>query len=435
MKLINHKLLLILLAIISCCNAYIFFNRDDFAFIKQSSYAGLYPVTGNPSVINFVAENDSTLRIVLNNIKAKSLKWKICTDEGLPVLLSAAEPVFQLREGVHSYRIFTNELPDTIRIKAQYISKKQLNEKYSVLISGITIYKADLPVESEELYNSRWLNNEIPVTAVEAGAIQIILKDSMGINNNENTFEKIKKIGQYLGYSLSGTCGFPSDSVNGLPVFQQYKAAVKGSKIWCGNYAGIFNLFARSANIRTRSIQIGRTYGTMTSNGHIFNEYYIPEQKKWAAADITFNNVSYIDASGRLLNAVEVKNLDPADSSVKVFRSDLKGSLFLKPFSTLEEDFYGIFGVDKNLWFYKTVYTNKVYSFTQKLKRYVTKDSWYEIYSDSMIVDNFNFYIKLLFLVIEIGLLFLLFFILILRGFRRRSPHWRKSSAGSLNDN
>lgn len=395
---------------------YIFFNRDDFAFIKQSAYARLYPVTGDPSVINFVADNDSTLRIVLNNSTAKPVSWEIYTDGGLPESLRAPEPVFHLREGIHSYRIFTKSLPDTIKIKAEYVSKNHLREKYSALVSGITIYKAELPVESVELNNTGWFNNEIPVTAVEAGAIQAMLKDSMGINTNENTVEKIKKIGQYLGYTLSGTCGIPSDSVNGLSVFQQYKAALQGHKIWCGNYAGIFNLFARSAHIQSRSIEISRNYGTIPGNRHIFNEYYIPEQRKWAATDLTFNNVSYIDASGRLLNAVEVKNVNPADSSVKVFRSDVKGALFLKPFSTLEKDFFEFQGRDKDLRFYKTVYTNKLYSFKQKLERYVTKDSWYEIYSDTVIIDNFYFYLKILFLIIETVLLVLLFALLVFKG-------------------
>jgi hypothetical protein len=396
---------------------YIYINRDDYAFIKQAAYAELYPVTANPAAVDFITVNDSTLKILLNTVAAKPLYWEIYTDDDLPVLFTAAEPFFKLKEGIHNYNIFTKSLPDTIKIKAEYISKNSTRKNYSVLESGIIIYKADLPVESIDQSNLKWKNNEIPVTAFEAGAIKAMLKDSMGINDSESTVEKIKKIGRYLGHSLYGTCGAPSDTVNGLPVFQQYKAATQGHKIWCGNYAGIFNLFARSANIKTRTVEVGRTYGSIKGNRHVFNEYYISEQKKWAAADLTSNNISYVDASGNLLNAVEIKNLNFADTSVKILKAGLKDSLFLKPVSTAGAAFFDFFGRDKNLWFYKTVYTNNVYSYKQKMKRYITKDSWYEIYSDTMVADNFNFYLKLLLLAVEIVLLLLLFTIFILNVF------------------
>ena len=413
----KNRLIFILLLLVSSCNIYIFFNRDEYSYVKQSTYSELYPLTGNPSVCDLRTINDSSIRIITDNPSAKKTDWQIITDTLAPITKNASSPEFVLLKGVHNYTIFTKEFPDTIRIKAEYVAKDSITENDKARKPGITIYKAELPVLNATEVLERWKDNEVPVSAAEKDSIQKILNDSIGIRTNDITVDKIKKMGAYLGTRLLGGGGLPPKSVRVLSIFGQYRAVCRGQKIWCGNYALVFNLFARAANIKSRNISISRAYGGAKGNLHVFNEYYIPEQRSWAAIDLMFNNIMYTDASGKLLNAVEVKNANPADNSIQVLQAAAKDYLVTKPFSTLETDFFEFFGRDKNLVYYNSVYQSNSNSFQQKMSRYFTQRSSTEIYSDSIIYNNLKFHVKQLLLLLEMILLLWFLGLLILGRF------------------
>jgi len=405
----KHPLVLFILLLITCANVYVFLNRDGFTYVKQSTYTELYPLTGDPEVCELKTVNDSSIRIITANPSDKMTNWKIITDSLAPITQNASSPEFILQKGIHEYAIFTKEFPDTIRIKAEYVVKDSNTENDKARKPGITIYKADMPVIGQAANTDRWNDNEIPVSATEKDSIKKILEDSIGIRETETTVEKIKKIGAFLGYRLLNGGGLPPKGVRALSIFGQYRAVCSGQKIWCGNYALVFNLFARAANIRSRDISISRFYGGVEGNLHVFNEYYIPEQRSWAAIDLMFNNIGYVNAAGKLLNAVEVKNADPADSSIKVLQAIAKDSLVTKPFSSLGSDLFEFFGRDKNLTFYNSVYKGNSNSFKEKMSRYFTQCSSTEMYSDSIANDNLKFHIKQLLLLLE--MIVLLWFI------------------------
>jgi hypothetical protein len=417
----KNKLLFILFFLITGVNVFIFFNREDHVFIKQSSLAELYPVTGNQLVRDFKELNDSSISIVLKDPPSKPVNWQVFKNYVLLVSVTAEEPFFTLQEGIHNYRIYSESLTDTIQLKAEYISAKSSIEKDRIGNAGITVFKADLPIGSLQKHLDTWKDDEIPVTDTEARAIQVILRDSMGISKNENTVDKIKKMGGYLGSKLIAAAGNPTSTINGLSVFQQYKSSFGRQKLWCGNIAQIFNLFAKAANIKSRVIHISRNFGSLKGNEHIFNEYFIPEMKKWAALDLLFNNIIYTDASGKILNAVEVKNTNPDDSSVTVLHADVNGSLIFKPFSSLGTVFFDTYGTDKDLRFYHRTYKAGVYSLKEKIIRYFSKRSWFELYSDTAITDNYRFYIKQLFLLLETGILFLIISVFALSRFKKNN--------------
>ena len=384
----KNKVLITLVFIVTSCNIYIFFNRDDFAYLKQSSYAELYPVTGNPSVKKIVREGDSTLRVIPVLTATMPLNWVIIMDGTGIDTINAVDPVIKLSSGVHEYKLYTTGLPDTISIKAEYESAQTVKNIGKGTTSLITIYKSDFPDVTVASAIDKWKDDEIPVSKEEAAIIQSILKDSAGILSIDNTVVKIKKVGQYISSRLFGCDGFPGKGLNGLSVLEQYKAAFNGQKLWCGNYAQIINLFSRAAGIKTRMVMISRDYGNITGNVHVFNEYYIPEQKNWATTDFLFNSISFLDGAGKLLNAVELKNINPADSSVKVLRAGKAGTIDTMPVSILGPDFFEVYSRDKELHFYTAIYKENIYSFKQKIVRYFSKTGWYEIYSDNRVVDN-----------------------------------------------
>jgi hypothetical protein len=210
------------------------------------------------------------------------------------------------------------------------------------------------------------------LTAEEEKAVAIILKDSMLINEAESSFQKIKKISDFLYGKIFKSRGLPTDSMMALGVFQQYRAASAGQAIWCGNYAQIFNLFAGAAHIKNRYIESRQTFGNIAGGVHVFNEYWLAEKNKWAAIDIMFNNVAYVDASGNFLNAVEVKNTQPANGAISVLQSSSGDSLVSRPFAHLETDFFDVYGPAKKLYYYYNINFNQVYSFSEKIRRYVS---------------------------------------------------------------
>lgn len=405
----RFKLQLYLLIFFTAVNCYIYLNRNDYVFEKQSSYLDLYAKKMQPSVNRLEKVNDSTLLIKLNCPPRGPLNWFVKTGGAEANKLFQAEPTVKLKQGVYTYTIFSDSLPDTLSIKAEYFPNDYFNKAGNKQQGGIIIYNST-PLYPDCIDNDeKWSKNKVVISREDEAILQIILEDSIKIKQGDNTIEKIKKIGKYLCNKIGRSRGLPNDSVIALPVFQQYKVALAGGHIWCGIYAQIFDLFAGAAQIKSRYIEIRRSYGSVSSGIHVFNEYFIPEQKTWAAIDIMFNNLAYTDGAGRYLNGVEVKNTDPANASVSVLQGSVTDTLVALPFNRLEPAFFDFYAHDKNLYFYYVSDSSQVYSFKGKLKRYFNEESWYEIYSDNNIINNRPFYIKQLFIFIEILLLLILF--------------------------
>ncbi|MEO6734366.1 MAG: hypothetical protein ABIN01_24305 [Ferruginibacter sp.] len=416
----HYKLLFSLLIIVTICNCYIFFNRDDYEYIRQSSYFDLYQKFTNPSIQNFAPVNDSKFVIKLTKPSPTPVTWFVRRDSNETIVSKQVEPTIIMKQGLSTYTIFSNSLPDTLIIKAEYYPKDYYNKLGNKQSGGIVIYTSDFPFSTSPQNTEEWGDNKVAIGKIDEEALAIILKDSMHIKPNNNTVEKIKKIGNFLYNKIFKSRGIPTDSMMALPVFQQYKAAAIGQPIWCSNYAQIFNMFATAANIKTRYLEIKLPFGPIAGGVHVFNEYYIPEQKKWAAGDIMFNNLAYWNAAGKLLNAVEVKNTDPANVSVSVLQSSIKDSFIVKPFTLLESEFFDLYGPTKNLYYYHDINLDNIYPFKEKARRYLTKAAWFEIYSDNTIIDNRSFYIKQLFIVIELIVLLLLFVELLLKLFYKK---------------
>jgi hypothetical protein len=280
--------------------------------------------------------------------------------------------------------------------------------------STLLIFKSTLLQPQGINKLDKWKDDEVSSTAEEDAAITAVLKDSIKLISGEPTVEKIKKIGSYLGFKLFPSRGTPSDSLNNLSAYQKYTCAINGSPIWCGNYTMIFNLFALKAGIKTRHVEISKTWGTVPGNLHVFNEFYIPEQRKWAAIDLTFNNILYTDKEGNLLNAVQIKNAVKQDSSIKVFRPQSATALVAERFDRQEPLFYETYNADNDLKFYLSLNYNESNNFYKKLLRYFQKKYYYESYSDNSQVDNRKFWQKQLFLLLQLIMTVLLVLALLL---------------------
>jgi hypothetical protein len=372
------RVFLFLFLLITISNIYIFLNRDNYRFVKQSSSAELYP-NYLTSIKSYKKINDSILEVIINKDNGKY-------NGGIEL---------KLKKGVQDYYL----VDSSIKITVEYLATEDYAKYGNSLQGGITIYNSPLLQDYEKLEINKWkADEEIASTPLERNLVNTILEDSIKVSNKDITLEKVRKIATYLSYHLRNAAGLPTDSLLSLSPYNQYIYGIKGQKIWCGNYAQIFMLFCKQANIKTRYVEINKTYNNLPGNLHIFNEYYIPEQGRWAAIDLLNNNIFYLNKYGEYLNAIQIKNANPTDSTIKVFKAASDTSFTIVNFSSLSKSFFDAYNATKDLKYYLSLDYNEGNSFLKKFKRYFTNKYYYEFYSDSEMVDNKKFYIKSLFL-------------------------------------
>ncbi len=374
-----------LFVLITFCNGYLFIKRDDYKFVKQSAYTEIYP-NYLTSIKAFKKINDSTLEVAINKINSKQNDTSI---------------ILNLKKGINDYFVIERWLQDSLKVTIEYLATEDYAKQGNSLQGGITIYNSTQTQNIEQTNLNKWKDDEITSTPLERNLVNQLLKDSIKIEDRDITVEKVRKIGTYLSHHLRNAVGLPTDSLLNLSVYNQYKCGIKGDKIWCGNYANIFNLFCKQANVKTRYVEINKQYSNFAGNLHIFNEYFIAEQGKWAAIDLLNNNLFYRNSFGDFLNAVQIKNASALDSSIKVFKASSDKSLAIVNFSSLPKSFFDTYNNTKELKFYLSLNYNEDNNFIKKFKRYFQKKYYCELYSDSSIIDNKKFYIKQFLLLLQ----------------------------------
>ncbi len=204
--------------------------------------------------------------------------------------------------------------------------------------------------------------------------------------------EKVLHICRFLHSRIYASAGSPTDSTLSLSSLQQYYAACKGEKIWCGIYAGIFNLFATEAGVKCRDIELINSIYGIQGSAHVMNEYFDTEKNIWRMVDVMFNATSVYSANGSPLNIVQVNHLQPNDSSVMIAK--IAGdSLIQEPFSKMPKGFLALYGVENDLFIYDSN-VKQATGMLARLKNYLYPSKQYIFYSDSRIADNRNFYLK-----------------------------------------
>lgn len=402
------KVFILLSAILLFINICILVNRDNFLYEKQSSYYELYPDYNTLSIKSFKIVNDAALLIKLNNDCTKPRNWSI-KKNGVIKEINDFEPILLLNVGVSDYKIVSADFNDSLKLKIEYYPDSFFKKIGSNEGPRITIFRSKIP-EKKIPQLEKWKNNHVDLSTEELISLKQVLANDVGIKSYDNTYTKAHKIAQYLCFKISNSKGTPNIHTKNLSVYKQYLAALRNEKIDCGIYAGIFSLFATQSNVINRIIELKHNYGTFNGNIHVFNEYYIDEKKKWAATDIMLNNIAYIDNTGDLMNAVQVKNHALTNRADFVFKSNIfsqsKDSITKVPFSDLGEGFFNYYYYDKDLCYYYDVNLNRVYSLKEKIKRYIKTNVWMETYSDIKIINNKLFYLKQFFL-LALLLLFL----------------------------
>jgi hypothetical protein len=236
------------------------------------------------------------------------------------------------------------------------------------------------------------------------------LKDSMKVWEEDNSFEKVKKIASFLLPRLHEHRGPAEPFMDTLSEMGRYLNVISGkSKIYCGDFASIFSFFANRVGIPARYV----AEESNSANVHSFCEWYSSENKKWIFTDLYSGALFVKDSSGNYLDAANVLHAHVAEK--KSFRAEIWKNNKMKEMSydSVKSFYNDYFSKNSRLVFYKGKYFEKdYYSLASKVIRYALPVSGFAIYDERNQISNVLFYVKSSMLWLLIGCLpFALFFL------------------------
>jgi hypothetical protein len=210
--------------------------------------------------------------------------------------------------------------------------------------------------------------------------------------NNQPTSMKVQEIGKFLYNAFKKQLGKPSTELASASPLSQYKILRSSDSIqlWCGNFAEMFTFFCWSQGIASRVVEIMNP-----GDHHVLNECYLPESRQWAVTDLT-NNHLLIQKSNKPGYPNLLSLRDSSEQALSSLQAN-DSNIVLQPFSPT---FYKKYFRNKNpIYYYYRTNNSAVYKATEKIKRYLVPDTWYEEITPGQ-QDNWGFYAKQFFILL-----------------------------------
>lgn len=246
--------------------------------------------------------------------------------QGLPFSQLLTQP---LEEGTHFYSI---EKPLSFHFTA------------SLTPNGVELTQCSLPLlPSAQWERSMWqegLFKGEPCEVIQASSQ--LLKEGISIKEEDNSRQKILKIGHFLCQHIQGKKGPPKPKVEQLPGLSTFwEMEEKGERVWCSNIAKMYCSFANLAGVPTREVHtIGRRQGVHLT-GHALAESYLKEERKWAVVDLSHERLLITNQEDQPIHLAQLWQ-GIQGSSQGLFTYLSRGKKIEKvPYSTcMEEDRY-----------------------------------------------------------------------------------------------
>lgn len=399
----NGIIFLVLLIV----NIVIYKNRDNgYAYIEYLSYKQLYQPSEVISITKTRFNGSDSLALYLSKEQSGAL-WKIQLPDSTNYTCKG-NPVIKLQEGIKDYQVIDlNAKVSSIKIRLNYVSEASYKKKGRTRASDVELMQVSIPIFDKKLYSlNHWIQSSEYTTEKEILIAKQILMDSIKVIPSENSVSKIQKIGSYIYKKINRQLGTPNDSMDLLSPLQQFALAQQcKSEIWCGSYTSIFSFFANTAGITTRSVWVDGEANGISTAGHNFNECYIKELNQWIFVDLMSNTLSLQTKNGNYLNTLDFYNLHQSQSN-DILVSSFKNDSIAKSEYDYSTSFYNnYFNPNVNfVYYYASQFDEKLYNSSEKIKRYISKQSTFATYSNTSSVSNAKFYKK------QIALLALLAF-------------------------
>ncbi|WP_276481961.1 transglutaminase domain-containing protein [Paraflavitalea pollutisoli] len=271
---------------------------------------------------------------------------------------------------------------------------------------------------------SAWWKTE----RVTPAQVQQVLRDSIHIQGQDNSEQRIIKIAAFILARTRGKGPRPAAFMTSLHPLEQLREVQNNrSGLWCGNYTAMFSSLATIAGIPVRTVGTGGEWSGVGKGVHMFCEAYIREKKCWAYVDLLANTM-LISQQGRYLNVLDVHRLLPfqlPDSAISAYTYQ-NDSVVLRPFNTLREIPALYFTPNTVFTFYYDRYF-RMYpanGWSSRIANFFSMAPYYALYSDNMSVvkTNYEFYMRLVSngLLVAAALIWSVYLLLWFRKGRRR---------------
>jgi hypothetical protein len=396
--------------LLSFVNGYIFVNRNNgFNYVEALDYSHLYSLSSQKKLTKIKVVNDSA-ELVLTPQEEFS-EWQVFEDSVFKYKYFGKNPKIRILDNTHDYKIVNIKYGFTILTTIDYSANTSTDPNKKNLYMA----KCNIPIIDKGFYSlSKWAYRSKYTTDKEIAKISEILKDSIKLDANSHTLQKVEKICYFLLQKLSSKAGIPESSLKTKSPYSQYLEACNNkSKLWCENYTQIYLAFANAANIPSRYVATNVRIGNTNLGGHVFAESYIIEQNRWAYIDLSSSKIFTFGKDSLVLNSVDLICL----SSINVC-SDLKsrvysnGQMLTKDFDSVNKTELFYFNHNPELIFLFSEQNPN--TFLSKLYNYIYPHAYFVVYAGNTARDNMLFYFKLLFVYTWFTLgLILLFFVVI----------------------
>lgn len=389
-----------ILAFLIFCNLWIFIKRDDgFAYQEIATYNQLYFYTEMNRITALDFDGKDNLMIT---VKPETQATEIGKNDN-PNIWNAS---IRLKEGINEYSIQQKDRgnKENVELRINYTSQSTYNKSGRTKDNTPEILKSNTQIVRGNLHSlNDWEPAYPNTTEMDFAKAKKLLADSVMLRNQDSTTTKVLKIATYILRKLHNRVGIPIDSMDKINPLEQIKFAESNkSKVWCGNFAAIFSFLAANADIKTRAIDLGSNYDSNInpSPRHSFNEVFIPEIKKWVFVDLTSNSIFIKSPSGELMNTIEFYTMHMQKSNQLKVVTCINDSIKEIDYSESEPFYRDYFSSNTYfIYYFKNQFFENTYSLNSKLMRYLFKCPTYTVYSNSIHVDNYKFYVKQLFLI------------------------------------
>jgi hypothetical protein len=390
----NNKLVFgftVLIIILFFINRYMYLNRaNGFLYTDAVNYNQFYYIDKDYRIVGFENMAGDSLRLKILP-EPKKFDWNIKSSDHNYTLRATSLPKIKLIPGTNSYEISSHGTDglDSISLTIEFLKKD----------NSVMIENSSLPIIEYDLFPmEKWTKIPDKISQNEIDEVKKILKEEVKITGQEETVEKISRIGRYLIQQLKPHEGKSLSEFKLLTPLEQFKRArAKKNKVDCANYSDIYFLFANCAGIPTRRIGVAGTIDHVTTSGHVFNESYVREQQKWAFVDLMSKKLMVLNGKNAVLNTVDLLNINrmkvygktrtiTVDSLNKIDSVGYK----LTNYSEVEylKPTVSIYSINANI--------NDNMGFIDTFKEYLGTSSHYgTYYINTIMIDNSKHYIKL----------------------------------------
>jgi hypothetical protein len=298
------QFLLAIICLVSACK-----KRDEvrevvFTHQYSNSYIQVYPPPDELFYSRLLRYNDpkdtnlASVRVYFHNSFLEPSVIFYSIDGGDKYELADSSVILSFRKDARTVITKEIKLFNSEGNAKEYFMKISYDPKIIYEASGKyeNIYDAFI-IHQTNIYYVPFPSEAFPTYSIsEAEKAEVHKEFDSELTDTKSDRERADRIAFFVLNQLSSHKGTPSDSMNRITPFRQYKRAICGSDaVWCSNMAEIFAYVCVSYGIPVRISILGFNHditaspALLNAEGHTNTEVYDRKTKTWSMIDLSFN--------------------------------------------------------------------------------------------------------------------------------------------------